>query len=201
MNSSKYYIGIALVLVAAVVIVVITQQEEQPQEPMTENGMPPGHPPIDGEMPGGEGEPGKMNVRREFLDTLNAVRGRVDSRPETDTAEVLVLARMLYDSHQIDASIPYFERFVRLAPGHLDSHIDLSVAYFETKQYDQALKMTNTVLKKDPDNTIAMYNLGVINHIQDKPDEAKRIWKKLIEKYPDSPDAQRAENLMNSMTN
>jgi TolA-binding protein len=77
--------------------------------------------------------------------------------------------------------------------------LDLSVALFETGKADAAEAMTMKVLQLEPKNTTAMYNLGALAASQDKKDEARRHWEKLIKEYPDSPNAERAKQFMKNL--
>jgi len=197
MNTTKYYIAVGLLLVSAVILVMIfTGNEEKPAD----NGLPPGHPDISqqNEMPG-QGEPGKGNVRADFLHQLTQLRKKVDSAPKNDTTGVLTLARMLFDSHQIEESIPYFQRYIAGAPKSEDARIDLSVAYYELQKIDKAIATTDEVLKMNPKNTTAQYNLGVLYAAQGDNAKAKSIWNKLIKENPSSPDAARAKEVMKNL--
>jgi TolA-binding protein len=51
----------------------------------------------------------------------------------------------------------------------------------------------------DPENTTAMYNLGALRAVTENKAEARQIWQELIDTYPDSPDAARAQEMMKQL--
>ena len=200
MNVSRLYIIIGLVLVA-VVVVVLLLPEGGPEQQMTEQTqMPPGHPDIDGQegMPGA-GQPGAGNVRSDFMEEFKRLGEKIEAQDESDTSDVLVYARMLLDAHQAKKSLPLFERYHRAAPENIPVMLDLSVAYYETDRKDKAEDITRKVLRIDPENTTAMYNLGALYMSREENEKAREIWNQLILKHPDSPDAARAEELMQQL--
>lgn len=196
MNAKTYYLIIFLVLITAVVVVVVFTGGEDPAMP---GNLPPGHPDIGNTDPHAQGNPSGANVRKDFIERLNKLQAKVDAQPENDTTDVLSLARMLYESHQAAESIPYFQRIVKLAPKFTDAKIDLSVAYYQMKRYDDALNITKDILKSEPDNTTAHYNLGVLYETMEQHDKAKEQLNMLIEKYPNSDDAKRAQELLKQL--
>ena len=202
MSMKHYYYGVVLIAVAAIVVIVMFSQEDEavPDTPAAvENQLPPGHPDIS-EMEGNPGQgPSGANVRADFMKKLDEMKKRVDAAPADDTTDVLLLARMLFESHQLEKALPYFERYTKAVPSNLDAKIDLSVAYYELEKKDKAIATTNEVLKADPDNTVAQYNLGVIYLSMEDKARGTKVLNNLIEKYPHSADAQRAQQLLSSM--
>ncbi len=198
MNASRLYMLIGLALVAIIVIVLLLPEEgEVPQQPETAEQMPPGHPDVPGM--GADGAPGAGNVRTDFMEEFKRLGDKIATQSESDTSDVLVYARMLLDAHQAANAVPLFERYVDAAPENTAAMLDLSVAYFETKQQEKAEAITRSVLSIDPKNTTAMYNLGALRAVTEKKAEARQIWQELIDKYPDSPDAARAREMMKQL--
>lgn len=198
MNASRLYMVIGLSLVAIIVIVLLLPEEgDTPQQAETAEQMPPGHPNVPGM--GGDGAPGSGNVRTDFMQEFKRLGEKIAAQPESDTSDVLVYARMLLDAHQATNALPLFERYVEAAPKNTAAMLDLSVAYFETDQKDKAEAITRRVLKLEPENTTAMYNLGALRAVEEKKAEARSIWEELIEKYPDSPDAARAQEMIKQL--
>ncbi len=194
MNVSRLYLVIGAVLVAVVVIVLFLSEDQKPQAQAAE-GMPPGHPDVAGQGMG-EGQPGKMNVRQDFVQQLEMLRKKVDAAPAGDTTHVLALARMLGDAHQKEQAIPYFERFLKVAPKNTDALLDLSVCYFEVGKPDKSMELTQRILAIEPRNTMALYNVGAIHASQGRKAEARTAWNLLITKAPKSEDAERAKEML-----
>ncbi len=198
MNASKLYMIIGVALVAIIVIVLLIPEEgEMAQTAETAEQIPPGHPDVPGM--GGENAPGSGNVRTDFMAEFERLGDKIKAQPETDTSDVLVYARMLLDAHQAANALPLFERYVKAAPKNTAAMLDLSVAYFETRKQDKAEAITRRVLQVDPENTTAMYNLGALAAVREKKAEAREIWQQLIDSYPDSPDAERAREMMKQL--
>ena len=179
-------------------VLLLPDDTETPPEPQAQGeAMPPGHPNVDDAE--GEMAPGAGNVRTDFMAEYDRLANKIENQPESDTNDVLVYARMLLDAHQAKSALPLFERYVKAAPKNTAAMLDLSVAYFETKQPDKAAKITAKVLTIEPKNTTAMYNLGALEAAAENKSKARDIWQKLIDAYPDSPDAVRAQEMMKQL--
>jgi len=196
MNTSRLYLIIGAVLIAAVVIFILLPDESDP--PHAEHThLPPGHPDFDQmQQMDGNVQPDRSNVRSEFMQEYMRLREKVESQPADDTSDVLIYARMLLDAHQAEASVKYFERYHEATPDNISVMLDLSVAYFDSRQTEKAEAVTKLLLSKDPGNTTGMYNLGAIFVATDREQEAKKVWGELVSKYPDSPDAKRAKEVL-----
>jgi tetratricopeptide (TPR) repeat protein len=196
MNARIVYFVIGAVLVTVVAIFIFIPEAEEPQPAQSATGeMPPGHPDVGDEgMPGGVGA-----VRGEFMQEYNRLKEKVEKQDAADTSDVLAYARILLSAHQAGESVKYFERYLKKAPRDVTLMLDLSVAYFESKQPDKAEEITRRILAIEPGNTTAMYNLGALYAEQKRNDEAKAAWQKLIDTHPDSPDAERAKQFLGQL--
>ena len=199
MNLKRIYFIIGGLIVAAVAVILLMPASEPPA-PGANAQLPPGHPSVGGQgATGMPGQPDKSNVRQDFVHELEMLKKKVAEAPASDTADVLKLARMLLDSHQGAESIPFFERYVAAAPKNTTALLDLSVAYYQNKQLDKALGVTRRILTYEADNTIAQYNLGALLATQQKKEEARQVWEKLIKRHPGTPDAKRAEESLKQL--
>lgn len=196
MNASRIYLIIGAVLVAVLVIVILLPEDEPAaqQSAAAEGQMPPGHPDVNDPS-----APSKSNVVSSFMEEFERLGKKIETQPESDTSDVLVYARMCLDAHQAATALPLLERYSKAAPKNTDVMLDLSVALFETKKPDEAKAMTMKVLQIDPKNTTAMYNLGALAAAQDNKAEARKHWEKLIKEYPDSPNAERAKQFLETL--
>ncbi len=192
MDTKKIYSIVGAVLVAVIIIVILLPESDPLSEgaanPAT-GEMPPGHPDTD-QMGSGERQIGA--VKSSFMDEYKRLQAKVGQQPESDTSDVLVYARMLLDAHMAADALPLLQRYHRAAPDNIPVMLDLSVAFSETKQIDEATDMVHKVLAKDPENTTAMYNIGALYALHGQTVKAREAWEKLIRKHPKTPDAQRA---------
>jgi tetratricopeptide (TPR) repeat protein len=196
MNARLVYfvLGAVLVTVVAIFIFIPEDQGGAPDQAAT-GDLPPGHPDVAEQgMPGGVGK-----VRGEFMQEYNRLREKVENQAESDTSEVLAYARILLSAHQAAESVQYFERYLKATPRDVTLMLDLSVAYFESKQPEKAEAITRRILEIDPGNTTAMYNLGALYAEQKRNGEAKAVWQKLIDTYPQSADAERARQFIGQL--
>ncbi|MBE0643223.1 MAG: tetratricopeptide repeat protein [Bacteroidetes bacterium] len=195
MNASRLYLIIGAVLVAAVVIVILLPEGEQaPQQAAAQGEMPPGHPSVEG-----DNAPSKSNVISSFMEEFDRLDKKIAAQPESDTSDVLVYARMCLDAHKAASAVPLLERYIKAAPKNTDVMLDLSVAYYETKDPKKAEEITMKVLLMDPKNTTAMYNLGALAASREDKATARKYWEKLIKEYPDSPNADRAKQFLEQL--
>ena len=195
MNASRIYLIIGAVLVAVLVIVILLPEDEPAaQQHEAHTHMPPGHPDVND-----PNAPSKSNVVSSFMEEFERLGKKIEAQPASDTSDVLVYARMCLDAHQAATALPLLERYSKAAPKNTDVMLDLSVALFETKKPDEAKAMTMKVLQIDPKNTTAMYNLGALAAAQDNKAEARKHWEKLIREYPDSPNAARAKQFLETL--
>lgn len=69
-----------------------------------------------------------------------------------------------------------------------DVHVSLANAYFRSGDGDQSLAELGKVLKADPKNDKALYNVGVVRLMAKKdPKGAIASWQTLLKFYPDHP--------------
>lgn len=87
-------------------------------------------------------------------------------------------------------------RIVELEPDNVDALLALGVAHFNMDDLPTAEKHWNEVLKKDPKNVGAYYDLGFLYFAKNPPelDKAEAAWQKLVEIAPDSELAKNVES-------
>lgn len=195
MNATRLYMIIGAVLVAILVVVILLPTDETaPTQEAAQGQMPPGHPDVND-----PNAPSKDNVIGSFMEEFERLGKKIEAQPATDTTDVLAYARMCLDAHQAATALPLLERYSKAAPKNVHVLLDLSVAQFETGKTDAAEATTRQVLRIDPRNTRAMYNLGALAASLERKDEARRHWEELIKNHPDSPDAERAKQFLQDL--
>jgi len=132
-----------------------------------------------------EGTPSKSNVREDFWIKLESTKSEYENNPN-DTLAMKNYAEMLAMSHQAEKAIELYEKILAVDSNRIDILLAEALAYFNEKNYAMAEVVTKKIISNDANNLEAKYNLAVISAAQGKIDEAKKIWKELSEKNPDS---------------
>jgi Flp pilus assembly protein TadD len=196
MSARTTYIIIGAVLVAIVAVFLLIPDKEPVQS--AAEGLPPGHPSVGAQeqgMPGkaAPGAPGKNNVRDDFMAEFRRLGAKVAAQPESDTSDVLMYARMLLAAHQADKALPLLQRYSRSTPRNVDVLLDLSIAWHDTGNTGKAEEVTRSILKIQPDNARALFNLGVLASEAGRNDEARKLWREVIDKHPGTEAAHEAQ--------
>ncbi|MEW5798932.1 MAG: tetratricopeptide repeat protein [Bacteroidota bacterium] len=139
--------------------------------------------------------PSKENVTKSFTDHVEMLKKKIARNPN-DIQTLKTLAQWLMDAHKTEEAIGYFERGVKLQPGNDSLLLDLSVCYFQIRQYDMAMKTTDRILRLYPDHPRALLNKGAIYASQNKPDTAAAIWNRLIQRSPETEEAEQAKHYL-----
>jgi cytochrome c-type biogenesis protein CcmH/NrfG len=81
-------------------------------------------------------------------------------------------------------------------------HIILGLSFFSKRDFDMAANHFQTVLDKQPTNPDALMWLGAAKYAQNprQPQIALAYWQKVIQQNPTSEAAQRAQQLIDSLT-
>ena len=173
------YIAFAVALAVALIIAVMTQHEPgvTPPAPPAEMGKLP-------VSPSKEEAPSKENASQNIKDATAHLRELVEKDP-TNAATMLELARFLQNAHHPGEALAYYEKGLRIDPGNVDARIDYSLCLFETGRGQDALEQNRIVLKHDPGNTKALYNIGAVHANTGLRDSAEFYWKRLISMHPE----------------
>ena len=75
----------------------------------------------------------------------------------------------------------------------------MGVCYFNQKDYAAAQKQFELANKLDPNHVNALYNLGVVSVQSGDINALIKYWNKLQEVAPQSPQAQRAMQILNQI--
>jgi tetratricopeptide (TPR) repeat protein len=97
---------------------------------------------------------------------------------------------MIYAGKKNKLAIDYFNNALNIKPDDVDVSYYLAMYYQETGVYDEAIKIYEGLLLKDPEFYYALYNIGYINlvYLKDYP-KAVEYFTKVIEQKPDYTDA------------
>lgn len=144
-------------------------------------------------------QPSKNNVTPTYNEQVDQLKHSVEKNPK-NVGHLKALGRLLMDGHQPKEAIKYFERAATLQPKDDSLLFDMTMCYFNERQYDKALATTNKVLSYSPKHSQALYNKGVILAATGKTEEAEKTWKRLVAVAPLSDEAKMAKNHLSQLT-
>jgi tetratricopeptide (TPR) repeat protein len=98
------------------------------------------------------------------------------------------LANEYRKSGDLDVAIEICRAHVPLQPTYISGYIVLGQALFESKQLDEARSTFETALTLDPENLIALRQLGDIARVDGDVDAARGWYHKLLEVDPQNDD-------------
>lgn len=136
--------------------------------------------------------PTKENVVPVYQEKVKQLTKSVENNP-TNAAHMAALARLLMDGHQNGEAIRYFERALLIQPNNDSLLFDLSVCYFNEKQYTKAMAVTERILRVNKNDPKALYNKAMILATEGNTVEAERVLRHLISIAPQSEEAIQAK--------
>ncbi|HEY6436882.1 MAG TPA: tetratricopeptide repeat protein [Ignavibacteriaceae bacterium] len=178
--KAKYFYGILAFVAVLILIIVGTQNSSNPdQPPVTNDQMMPDDDVHKQLMNQGNTSPGKENVSEEYNKKLARLKEAVDNKP-SDTLAMREYADFLSASHKMNEAIPYYENILDVNPKRADVRFALAVIYFNKQDYQKCEDENKEVLTFDPNNQMALYNLGAIAATRGNKEKAKEFWNAVI---------------------
>jgi cytochrome c-type biogenesis protein CcmH/NrfG len=150
--------------------------------------------PVDPNVPtdlSGGGQPGASEAVPP-VDTarLKELTSKIQQNPK-DFDSIVELGNMNFDQRNYPDAISLYKKALEIRPDALTVRTDMGTAMFYAKRFDEGIASFQEVLKSDPKNAQALFNLGVtMLHGKNDPKAALQYWEKLIELNPDHPQAQ-----------
>jgi len=135
---------------------------------------------------GGQGGPmGMMGVD---MDQLRELMRKMETDPN-DPKVLLELANTFMMMQAWDKSLEFVTLAAKAAPEDPNVHRAMGMVRFERKEYDLAKKSFDTVLKKDPEDVLAHYNMGILlKHYMKKPAEGDAHFRRVVQLNPKDQD-------------
>lgn len=121
-------------------------------------------------------------------------------KADPNNAKLLAeLGNIYYDHHVYAKAIIHYQRALQLNPRDVRVRTDLGTAYVYSGRPKQAVAEYQQALSIDPRHFQTLFNLGVVYETGLK-DHARAIaaWQKLLKLYPQNPDRNRIESLIQS---
>ena len=114
-----------------------------------------------------------------------------------DHAPVLLrMAALAATQRQFEKAIGYLERALRSEPKNVEVRLEYGRILFESGRITEDIEQTQLILKDQPENADALYNLGAIyGNIGDR-EKAGKYWDQLISSKPESESGRRAKTLL-----
>jgi len=143
--------------------------------------------------------PDKSNVSEQFHRELAALEQQLAATPD-DLNVLGRLAVMHRSAHQPAQAAAYYERYLVLDPINRQMRLDLAQSYAAMQRWEDALKVCLSLLEIDPDDPVAMYNIGAIQANQGDLSEARTWWEKVSRQQVDKPLAAKARESLESIS-
>ncbi len=159
------------------------QEFQQPQAPVAApaaTNQPPPPPALDAER-------------------VRALQSAIEKNPR-DAGNYALLGNAYYDAEQWPDAIEAYKRSLALDSRNVDVSTDLGVSYFRFNRADEALAQFEHSLKVSPNHTKTLLNKGVVLAFgKEDLRAASDAWKRVVELTPDSPEGQRARELLEGL--
>jgi lipopolysaccharide biosynthesis regulator YciM len=175
------YIYIVLILTVVAVFIFVPKDDISKSEAeVTDSQMPQDE--IHKGLGSKEGPPSKSNVTGNIKHQMEMMKKAVEDNPN-DTLLIRQYADFLSAAHRRDEAIPLYERILNINPKRSDILFNLAFIYYDKQEFDKSKEMTDKILKYNPDDLRARYNIGAIAHAKGNIAEAKKVWNELAEKH------------------
>ena len=187
MKFKPIYLYVLLIATAIVVLFIISQQNSN--EPRTINSDQSQNIPDDEVhqqlKSQGSNLPSKENISESYKQKLAELKNAVEKNPE-DTLALREYADFLAASHKMDEAINYYEKILDKDKTRSDIYFSLSIIYYNINDFVKAEDQNKKVLAYNPQNQMALYNIGAIAATQGDVDKAKEFWGLVVKVDPQS---------------
>lgn len=135
---------------------------------------------------GGQGGPmGMMGVD---MDHLRELMRKMEQNP-SDPQVLVELANTFMMMQAWDKALEYVNMAAKAAPDDLNVHRAMGMVRFERKEYPEAKKAFDVVLKKEPNDVLGHYNMGILlKHYMKKPAEGDAHFRRVVQLNPADQD-------------
>lgn len=142
-----------------------------PVQPEQTNGM------------GGMGAMGGIDVGR-----MQELMAQMKTRPN-DPAVLLELANTFMMMQAWDRALTLVDKAVKVAPDSVEANRAMGMVRFQRKEYPQAEKSFEIVLKLAPDDVLGHYNMGILlKYYLRKPAEGDQHFRRVVQLNPQDAD-------------
>ena len=170
---------VVLVAVTILIIVAIRENSMSTQTTMnTDEVMPDDdvHKQLKNQM---NSSPGKENVSEEYRKRMAELEQAVKNNP-SDISALKNYADYLSASHKMNEAISYYEKILEIDPKRSDVYFALALIYYNKQDFVKCEEVNLKVLSFDPNNQMALYNVGAVAATQGNKEKAKEFWNKVV---------------------
>lgn len=186
MKFKPIYLYGILALAAVIILFVVSQQSsDEPENISMEQHRNIPDDEVHKQLMDGTNVPSRENVSEEYKEKMARLKNAVETNPE-DTVALKDYADFLSASHKMNEAIPYYEKILEINPGRTDIHFALAVVYYNKQDFVKCEAENKKVLSYDPQNQMALYNLGAIAATKGNINSAKSFWDQVIGIDPES---------------
>jgi len=141
---------------------------------------------------GKEVPPSKDNVISGIKKQMETLKVEVQKNPN-DTAKVRQYADFLAEGHGQAEAIKYYEMILKKDPKRADILQSLGYIFYMQQDLNNAEAYIAKAYALDKNNYQAFFNLGAIAATKGDNEKAKKIWKEIIAKRPNTEVAKLAQ--------
>ncbi|MBK9098144.1 MAG: hypothetical protein IPM14_08525 [bacterium] len=181
MKFKPIYLYGLVALIAIIVLIVVAIQENSDSTTTSMNNeqvMPDDdvHKQLRNQM---DTSPGKENVSEEYRKKMAELEKAVKENPK-DTAAIKNYADYLSASHKMDEAVTYYKKILEIDAKRSDVYFALALIYYNQQDFIKCEEVNMKVLSFDPNNQMALYNIGAVAATQGNKEKAKEFWNKVL---------------------
>ncbi len=143
--------------------------------------------------------PALGGVSEQFHSEVAELERQLAAAPD-DLTVLGRLAVMYRSAHQPARAAAYYERYLVLDPTNRQMQLDLAQSYAALRRWSDALEVSLSLLAMDPDDPVAVYNVGAIHANRGDFGEARVWWEKASRQQVDKPLAAKARESLESIS-
>jgi cytochrome c-type biogenesis protein CcmH/NrfG len=144
--------------------------------------------------------PAALTPTLRFDEVAAPLEAALKSNPK-DLALLIRLGNLYSDHRVLAKAIEYYTRALNLDPKNVKVRTDLGSVYWYSGFPDKAVMEYKKSLSVDPSHYQTLFNLGMVyeNGFNDHA-QAISTWEKLVQIYPQNPNREQVERLIESAT-
>lgn len=130
---------------------------------------------------------------------VRTLQSAIEKSPR-DAASLAQLGDLYFDAEHWTEAIDAYRRSLAIEPDNADVSTDLGVSYYSTNRVDEALEQFEHSLRVSPNHTKTLFNKGIVLAFgKEDLRAASDVWKQVVDVAPDSPEGQRARELLEGL--
>jgi len=123
-------------------------------------------------------------IHRDLPRSIELLKEIIEEYPDEKDAYVSLGLLLKFEMHQVEETVPYFERAVELDPFHREAYNQLAYAYNDLGRFDRAMWAVNKYIEIAPDEANGYDSRGEILAMNGQLDEAIKSFEQALELSP-----------------